>query len=196
MRRLRLALILPPLQLAFAVVAVMVFTYQSRGLDAPDDFLIWQLCCGVNAPARFAALILGVFCNWLGHGLERLNNVAWGEFYFFVGVVLMWFVIGYALDRRQARTNRVRPKPTVSKLVINVILLSLGTLLFIAGVQSLLTSISMLKMPRATVGRFLRSDPPLVVGIFFLLWSFVLIVIPGRNLREIHADKRVDAVSP
>jgi hypothetical protein len=165
-------------------------------MDASPDFLIWQLCRGVNAPARVAGLILEVFCNWLGHGLEQLNNLAWGEFYFLVSVVLMWFLIGYALDQRQTRTNVVRPKRTASKVPMNVTLLSLGILLFIEGVESLLQSMSMLTMPRTTVWSFLRNDPPLVVGIFSLLWSVILIVIPVRNLREIHAYKRANAISP
>jgi hypothetical protein len=179
MWKLKFMWVLPPLQLAFAVVAIRVSAYQSRYMDSPPDFFIWQLCRGLNAPARFAGLILGALCNWLGHGLDRGNNWAWGEFYFLVNVGVMWFLIGFFLDNRR---NVIQLKSTGSKMVINVILICVGILAFVTAVECFLTSLSWLMMPRTTVWMFLRSNPPLVIGIFSLLWSFILVIFPGRNL--------------
>ena len=90
--RLRLALALPAAQV---IIAGVLESY-----SPPPDFeappLVTQICWGVNAPALF---VRGFGTKILDSILPDGNTIPVFEICFLAGVVLVWFLVGRALDR-------------------------------------------------------------------------------------------------
>jgi hypothetical protein len=179
MRKLKLALILPLIQLIFALIAIRLFNLQAVGNDSPDFPFYWQFCRGINLPGFALDLVMGTFLNLIGHGLERVNGWAWGEFVFLIGVAVQWSLIGYALDIRWAPI-KIGHRPKILATLIYLLMLSIGLLLLGSAVRD-----------------FLGPFPSLnVVKIFIFLWSLILILFSGLQIRNRFAFKRSTSSLP
>jgi hypothetical protein len=161
-------LILPAIQLVVAAT-LLQWGYHSpapRGSEVyvPTTRLI---CQGLNAPA-----LLFRFFNPIGWGqrFDRIPRWIFGfdtdDLFFLAGVIVVWYLVARALDRRRAlrptRARKIAP-------VVDTLLLSLGVILFFAGLQEMM-------YPR-------YNNPKDALGAFLtLMWSITLIFLSSRRL--------------
>ncbi len=147
---------------------------------SPGRFSPGQLVCyGINAPAIFLRLIVFPFTRghpyWpqlfvLGHGLEDLS--------FFLGVAILWFLIGKWLDRRRLHKERSERRMTARELLIGVLLVALGLFM---GLGFLYWGADGLRNPYKG-GDYWAT---VISSIFFLAWSFALILVVGKRIAKL-----------
>jgi hypothetical protein len=81
-------------------------------------------------------------------------------------MIVSWYVVGRALDRR--RTSKVvEGRHVVASLIVYLLLLTLGGLLFFDGMHD--------------IKQRYNLDPPVVVFLT-LIWSITLIFLSGRGI--------------
>jgi hypothetical protein len=131
------------------------------GPAPPSDSWRWSLragslvCYGINAPAIFLRLVVFPFTpvgrprplpSIFGYGPEELS--------FFLGVAILWFVVGKLLDRRRSDKVPSEKQMTVREALISSFMIVLGIVmgiaLFAEGLEGLLDSLQ--------VGRLLGND--------------------------------------
>jgi hypothetical protein len=194
MRNVKFSFILPLVQLC---VAISLFEWALRipgplGLDTfyvPTPRL---LCFGINAPAvlfRIPILLLMSVSERTHSALEHplaefsVLGLSASELSFLVGVVVLWFLVGRMLDHHSSSTFHERSRMTVFSVLLELLVMSMGVLLFVAAVHSF-------------------SDPWLynnmignrAQGILFLAWSLVLVILPILNfVRAIRSKPRFPA---
>jgi hypothetical protein len=160
MRKLRFALVLPITQV---VIALILLLWADRTpvpphLDYSYHPPAWLICKGLNAPVMLLLVPFGG--DW--YFVPSRPIVGRGLFLIFVAVV--WYLVGRAVDQREApRPARVRRMVTV--LVVRSFVLAAGGLLFYSGWNELSGPIT------TAVGAFLT-----------LTWSASLIFLSGRAL--------------
>jgi len=130
MHKLRLALVLPVVQ-CIGAAFLLRWGYNDRIYDTPPAHLI---CRGLNAPAllfRFMnPIALGEKYDWLPRSMLGFDT---SDLFFLVGVVVVWYLVGHALDHRQTVTGAKR-RSLATALIVNVVLIVLGVL-FLLGAQ-------------------------------------------------------------
>jgi len=174
LRKLRFSIILPPIQF---LLAVAMFEWARRvpvprGVDTLYFPTATMVCYGINAPAIFLKLLAFPFTrgakSWplpsiFGYGPEELA--------FLVGVVILWFFVGKELDRQRlgemASENRITPR----RVLLDLLLMVFGIALFAEGLHGL-----------HTPGKWGNYFGNIAESILFLVWSFVLIFLPGWKL--------------
>jgi hypothetical protein len=171
MRKLRLALLLPVVQLLLA--AILLRWGDTTHLRASEDHTptVRLICWGLNAPALlFRALDpirLGPTYSWIPTSILGFDI---DDICFLVGVAVLWFFIGRAIDKRgSARTTGRRGM--VAALVGYTLLLALGGFLLYAGPYDLEHPVSD------------NPNQP-VRGILTLMWSVALLYLSGRGLTK------------
>jgi hypothetical protein len=149
-----------------------------KGIDTlyyPTPMLV---CYGISAPAllfkvfgtpfrgtgSWSAAIFGFNLERLGFDLESVL--------FFLGVIVLWYVVGTVLDRLNSSRASVEMETSFGKIIRNVLLMILGVLLFFIGLRGLLGPWPW------------RSNPSgnIVACILLIVWSFILIGFPGVGL--------------
>jgi hypothetical protein len=169
MRKLRLALVLPIIQVAIAAILLQAAyrTRLPRGSDAIPDVRL--ICRGLNAPALVFRLpnLMAPEATWIPK-LPSVFGFDVDDVYFLVGVVVVWYLLGRALDQRRSSRKEGGSKKATA-FVVYPLLLALGGLLFYGGLKDF-------GNPRSPnlgspVGAFLT-----------LMWSVGLIVLSGRRL--------------
>jgi hypothetical protein len=164
--KLKLALTLPAAQLA---IATILLWWPAGHVRSPDPTTAVLICWGLNAPALFFR-VLGKWGPMFDLTGGAILGVGLGDFFFLLGVVVVWYLVGRTLDQR--RTSEVAPKrhrPAAAILGYGF-LLTLGGYLFFVGLHDFhdLNYIS------------LRHPPALGLG--SLAWSVSLILISGRGI--------------
>jgi len=175
MRKLRLALILPILQLLIALALWPYPMGSPKGLVASAP-TIRTICLGMDAPALlFPAAVVNRWpvIRWLPlkpYGLFFTDELA-----FLFGVILLWGIVGLMLDQLKSATKSLHGRISIANLLINVTLnLALiygGIRLFVAGLDWVFP------IPQwgNRLGYFLGSIP-------LMAWAFALIIFPGLTL--------------
>lgn len=170
MRSMRFSLVLPCIQLPLAVA---LWEWGRRvSLDRHFDTFYWPtpalLCYGINAPAVLTKLVVFPFTRT---NEARFVPSVFGynpeELAFFAGVIVTWFLIGRAIERRLAGGIQTQNRNTALQLLRDFLLTSLGVALFLESLQGF-------RAPwrwNNRLGNTLEST-------LFLLWSVVLISIP------------------
>jgi len=174
MRKLRLSLLLPSVQLVIAVVM-----WESDGRLRLARFTPGRLGAGplisygINAPAVFMKLVVFPLTrgyptlpqvSLFGYGLEEIS--------FFVGVAILWFFVGWWLDRLRRREGQSEAVISLRKATLAgffvVLSTSIGLGLLVEGVRGL-------QVP------FKWGDywGTIVESCLFLVWSSVLLVACG-----------------
>ena len=175
MRKLRLALVLPITQ--FIVATILLHWGVRVEFYAPTPRLI---CWGLNAPALlFTSLDPGrwgpTFAWWPG----SIIGVDMDDVFFLAGVIVVWYVVGRALDQRRTSVSAARRLGMVTTLIVQVLLLALGALLLVGGLWDL------------RHWQFGVVGQPPWRAVITLMWSAGLILLSGRGLvRAIFADRR------
>jgi hypothetical protein len=178
MRKLRLSIFLPATQIP---VALMLWECQFHLLPLTHShFSAGPLICyGINAPALFLRLAVfpytrGNHPSWpqptlFGFGLE--------EFSFFLGIAILWYLIGKWLDKRALN----EPKETLKtnrELMIGVFLAVAGLLM---STTLLIEGTSGLRIPFKW-GDYWGS---IIESVLFLVWSIVLFSASGVKVMRV-----------
>jgi hypothetical protein len=166
----KFALLLPLLQvgLAFALWEWPLPTQMPEGLDARFVSTPMLIGYGISAPAFLIKLLVLPFrrqTDYLPIWIGRFNIE---DLIFFVGVFVLWLLVGRTLDRRMARG--IRKAIGVGRALWDLALGASGVFLFGAGLQGILKPST-----RTSVGLFTDA-------ILFIVWGVVLIIIPGMEL--------------
>jgi hypothetical protein len=93
------------------------------------------------------------------------------EISFLVGVVALWYLLGRLLDRRGSLAAPKQRRMTATRLSVQLLVMILGACLFFETLQSF-----------RDPGRYNNPVGNLAQGILFLVWSFVLVILPGFTL--------------
>jgi hypothetical protein len=180
MRTIRFSFILPVLQLSLALA---LWEWEGRlhlRHLGPGQYSAGpHVCFGIDAPAIFLRFVVFPFTRdhpfWpqvsaFGYGLEDLS--------FFLGVVILWFLIGRWFDRWRLNKDWLEPKMTVRGVLVGLWLIALGLFM---GIGLLLEGVEGLRRP------FNWGDywGTIIESTLFLVWSVVLIFFSGRKLKSV-----------
>jgi tellurite resistance protein TehA-like permease len=157
-RKLRFAVFLPALQVVLALVLLQ--------WDVAPDFY-WSepmlICDGLNAPAfLFMAPTRWPPIAELAGG--RVLGTDISDIFFLAGVLVVWYMVGRALDRR--RGSQPHKKPPASIFITHLGMLAVGGVLLYVALQDF----------SANVGYHQEQ------GILTLAWSISLMFISARGL--------------
>lgn len=176
MRQLRFALLLPIAQL---VVALLLLQWGNRilpprGLDTiymPTPTLV---CTGINGPA--VLFRVGDFLTPQAWKYMQVGGFSPDELWLLLGVLVVWFLIGRALDARRlqgASTSRI----------------GMGSA--IASIATLIVAASLLFLGLKHLHPYEWNNPASpVVGILFIVWSLTIGFLSGRKLTRFMQEKR------
>lgn len=176
MRRLRFVFLLPIAQL---VVALLLLQWghrilPPRGLDTiylPTPTLV---CIGINAPALLFKV--GDFLKPQTWKYTSIRGFSLDEFWFLAGVLVIWFLIGLALDAHRLR-GASTPRNGKGSAIASIAMLIVAALLLILGLEH--------------IHPYEWNNPASpVVGIFFIVWSLVIGFLSGRKLTRFMQVKR------
>lgn len=126
MRKLRLAALLPIFQVVLAAILLQ--------WAVPPNFY-WSepvlICQGLNAPALlFVALTRWPPIAELAGG--RVRGTSINDIFFLLGVVVVWYFVGRALDRKRGSRQQKQSGAPKSVAAYLVILAAAGILLYLA----------------------------------------------------------------
>lgn len=176
MRQLRFAFLLPIAQL---VVALLLLQWghrilPPRGLDTiylPTPRLV---CIGINGPA--VLFRIGDFLTPQAWKYLQVGGFSPDELWFLLGVLVIWFLIGHALDARGLR-GASTPRIGIGTLITCIAMLIVAALLLFLGLKH--------------IHPYEWNNPASpVVGIFFIVWSLALGLLSGRKLTRFIKVKR------
>ena len=181
LRKLRFSLALPIVQVAITAVLTLwadrVDWLLIGSNRVPGPFVhvnllvltlrpIWR---GVNAPTWPLCLAGSSNNSMLGFSARELLYLA--------AVAVLWYLVGRFLDRRRGLQSQGSRQISLRKSVLSVCMTAWGIALLSVSVLSL-DSI----FPVTFSGTRLIRPENVVICALFLLWSFLLITIPGHKL--------------
>jgi hypothetical protein len=173
MKRSRFSIVLPCAQVLLALVLWRVArhddTFRRLRLDTLYAPTAWLISNGINAPA--------ILFRWLGHTFDAsaVNEAFANRFdfelseaAFFVGVAVVWFLVGRAIDRRIALDGATAPPPSKSAFtaVVFILLGMLGALFAVEGFYGF-----------KYLGRWNNPHGNLIQDVLFLAWAIALLYI-------------------
>ncbi len=166
MRKLRLAFALPFIQ---SILAAILLQWRTQsGFYVPTPRLV---CWGLNAPALLFRTLnpirWGPAFWWLPRSILGFDT---DDLFFMAGVIVLWYLVGHALDRRGVSATAGRRR-TASCLLAYLLLLALGGVLLYGGLHLL---------------RHKSSDNPNdpVRAVLVLIWSVGLLCVSGRGFAK------------
>jgi hypothetical protein len=170
MRKLGLRFILPAAQLVLALILLSWgnHTKAPPHSDTPFTPSVTPICFGINAPA----LLLRALGAWLGtprmdKAPAMLSGFGLDEWFFLVGVILCWYLVGLWLDSRtfpQVKPDKLR----IKNLVLSLLALAVGAVLFLSTIFS--------------NGPWTTSIGGIIEKGLIVIWSIILIGIPSVRL--------------
>ncbi len=137
MRKLKLAIFLPIIQVLVAVVLLLQAdrTHGPGGVDYHYFPPAWLICKGLNAPAMLLLVPFGG--TW--YFVPPILIV--GRALFLISVAIVWYFVGRLLDQRRA-PSRAREHRIRTTLLLHFLLLVAGGVLFYEGFNELGAPIS------------------------------------------------------
>jgi hypothetical protein len=99
-----------------------------------------------NAPT---SVLCGLASGLFGLGAQEL--------FFLLGVIILWFFVGRAIDHTTRRQGSFGPKAWVAKSTIDVLLMLLATLVLLVGVTPILDTRGFTNPIGARAAAFLQS---------------------------------------
>lgn len=200
MGRLRLRVGLPVAQLLTGILAFYldhqfswVFFSDYEGppthrtlVFAEQDLLAKVLCMGISAPALLFCFI-GTLPTESRLYTQPLSVVGFnlGEILFFLGVVVLWYFIGRAIERHWLSKSPNHKGLTILDFCALLSLMVWGLVLFATDIW-FLRYVSHLE-GGWTLNSFV-DFPRVAVMSLALIWSMLLVVLPARTLS--HALRR------
>ena len=187
--KLSLAVMLPLVQFPIAVTIVMwnhVLSDRGPAFSVFYRPVLTSICRAMNAPAWIVGGLIAESFRFLMTSVVPLRptwsspsfyGVPFGEVSFLICVLVLWFLVGRALDDRRISGILTR-RTKVAGVFMGVFFVLLGAALTIAAVNWIRDLL--------TPTNFLGTKPFLYFGvtteILLLAWSFLLILFPGRRL--------------
>jgi hypothetical protein len=180
--QLKCSIVLPIAQLILAIFLLEVVgrARTPQGFDNLYYSTSQLVCVGINAPATIFIGLSGLF-DRVDHASPTILGLQLDEIFFFIGVLILWFVIGRALDQRWS-PDEFPSKWTKFRLVLlGVPLELLGGFLFYQGLRGFLTP-----------GRWNNYFGNIVQSTLVVVWSVILIVSPVlKFVRQVWIAKSV-----
>jgi hypothetical protein len=178
MRKLKLALFLPMVQVVIAVF-LLEWGYRApypfpKGGDELYVSTERLICLGINAPA----FLLSFLVELIPIPDVTVFHLYTGDFAFLGCVIVVWYLVGRMVDRQILHQASAPVGTTPVKSLLNFLLVVLGGWFLYSGIEAL-----------RSPGRLNNYTGNIVQGILFLAWSFVLILIPGRALMKTLRNK-------
>jgi hypothetical protein len=167
MRKLKLAIILPIIQVLVATV-LLLQADRTRGPGGVDYHFFppaWLICKGLNAPAMLLLVPFGG--TW--YFVPPIPIV--GRALFLISVAAVWYFVGRVLDERRA-PSQAREHRVAITLILRFLLLVAGGILFYGGWNEFGAPISTL------VGLLLT-----------FIWALSLIVFSSVSLLRLLRDR-------
>jgi len=165
-RKLRFAILLPVIQVAIAIILLRLAG--PPGFSYPPTLLI---CWGVNAPAKLLAAAVSSLETGMGWELPGFPSIDVVDPIFFLGIIVVWFLVGFALDRRNSLRQQTE---------INIFDFPLhGSLAALGGLFLYLAMLDFAEPSASNMGAHRFTHATLV-----LLWSASLIWLGGRKLLQ------------
>jgi hypothetical protein len=170
--RLKFSWLLPIGQVALAILLLHwgeqleISTQRRMRYDTPYVSTPALLCAGINGPARFVALLSYFFYRY-DHAPPTLFGLDLERVFFFLGVAVLWFLVGRIIDARRP-FNAPPATWSASRFVL------VGAPLALMGASLLYVSVMGLLTPGGLnneIGSILRS-------VLLLFWSLVLLSMP------------------
>jgi hypothetical protein len=176
MRKLKLRMLLPFLQvfLAFGLQKWSVHeTYPIKRFDTlyvPTSTMVTN---AINAPALFFVALAQPFWR-TDHGPPKVLGIGLQELFFYVGIVVVWYLVGRRLDGHASREEKEKERIEWTRVLYCAFLVTMGVVIFwIGALPSLLNS-----------GRFNNPAGNHMAAIFYLAWSVALVLLPLMNLAQ------------
>src|ERR1700730_7072894 len=171
--QLKFSIVLPVVQF---ILAILLLEWADRASRPRFDTLYYPtsqlVCAGINAPATILIGFAGLF-DRVDHAPPPIFGLGLDEVFFFIGVLILWFLVGKVLDRRWSPGERPAKWTVIRLLSLGVPLELLGALLFYEGLHGILTP-----------GRWNNYFGNIVQNILVLLWSLILIVSPALKFAQ------------
>jgi hypothetical protein len=167
MRKLKLAIFLPIIQVLVAVVLLLKAdrTIGPGGVDYYFFPPAWLICKGLNAPAMLLLVPFGR--SW--YFVPQIPIV--GRALFLISVAVVWYFVGRALDQRRA-PSRAREHRVATTLLLQFLLLVAGGILIYSGLNEL------------------RKPISTVVGVLLtFIWAVSLICFSSVSLLRMVRDR-------
>jgi hypothetical protein len=166
--KLRLAIVLPSVQLLLALILLRVASHPTlpRGWDTPYTSATILFCAGINAPA-FPLISLGLLLpkEWQ---MSTLLGFDAEQAFFLIGVALVWWWAGQTLDTWRARKASAERRTTPAGVFLKVLQLAWGLLLLTIAVGMVFLE------ARMRLGNSIVAYA--VCCLLFFAWAAVLIV--------------------
>ena len=145
---------------------------QPAGLDFPYAPTPILICKGINAPATLFSVGVSLLpFERLDRTPAALFGLGAQELFFLLGVIILWFFVGRAIDHTTRRQGSFGPKAWVAKSTIDVLLMLLATLVLLVGVTPILDTRGFTNPIGVRAAAFL-----------WLAWFLVLFFVPGIHL--------------
>jgi hypothetical protein len=161
-----------------AAVALLLFgrhtSDQIRG-DFPFSPTPVLICKAINAPAALWSLALTSTLPLQRHNRAPVSVSGFGaeDAVFLLGVIVLWYLLGRAIDRQGIRRHSVRQRIWV-RLTLNAMLALFGVALFLVGVAPLFYKRG---LANPTVA--------LISSSLYVVWSLVLFLLAIISLIRI-----------
>jgi hypothetical protein len=162
--KLKFSIVLPVVQLILAIFLLEGGDRVRTRFDTlyyPTPQLV---CAGINAPATILIGVARLF-DRIDHPQTTILGLGLDEVFFFIGVLILWFLIGKALDQRRAPGEHPSKWTPMRLVLLGIPLELLGAILFYQGLRGFLTP-----------GRWNNYFGNIVQSTLVLLWSLILIV--------------------
>jgi hypothetical protein len=172
-RQLKYSLFLPPSQLLLALALWEGGRQVSRARSL--DTFYWPtsalLCYGINAPAVFVKLLAFPVTRGNRFSAPSVSGYGLEEVFFFLGVGILWFLIGRELDKEASGLHHEEKQRTVPRVFANLFSALLGVALLIEGISGLRTPWKW--------GNYVGN---IVESVLFLVWSLILLGFSGLQV--------------
>lgn len=173
--RVRLSLLLPSAQLLLAV-AMWEWARRApwpKGSDTLYFPTVDLVSKGINGPAVLLTRILELPFDRENYWPGSILGLPPDRILFYLGVVVLWYLVGRALDRYIHSKAPGRTRMTVGRAVANLLCVVLGICIFVGA-------LTFLHIP------YQQNNPTgyLALGILLLAWSAVLVGVPALRLAK------------
>lgn len=170
MGKIKFAWVLPVVNLSL-VLALWVYDMRTPlpNWDTGYTSTPMMIGYGISAPALIFKFLSLPF-RWTGLWPVSIGRFDLNDLLFFLGVVVTWFLVGSALDRRASRRALVQSGLGFGMILWDLALVALGVFFFAASLED-----TLMPWTRGTVGHFTDR-------ILFFAWGVVLVILPSTDL--------------
>lgn len=132
------------------------------------------VCIGINGPA--VLFKVGDLLTPQAWKYMAVRGFSSDEFWFLAGVLVIWFLIGRALDAHRLR-GASTPRVRMGSVIASIATMTVAALLLFLGLKHL--------------HPYEWNNPASpVVGILFIVWSLTIGFLSGRKLTRFMQEKR------